>query len=586
MTPTHPKRQLEPVDIPLMFPPIEGDVEAADGGIGKLHVTRPLVVYVTYPFAAPVGTTFQLIWERSSPVGYYLVRDGDPPRSRFPITVPIDVIREGLTQGVYCKIIPDNEAPQQTPPLRLRINLERPGGKAPEPTDNGHGGLVFELEEQVRLEGVDEKKAKVGVDVICRKWENMGPYDVITLVWGSQKLERRVQPNEVGRDIQVTVTPEMISAAGDSDILPVAMTVTGNTGNLPDENALWSVVSYVEVHANSQRLEQPWVHHPQTESEINLAAIGNDAVRIGFYLTSEDARRYTHVHFYWIGTQEEGGSVPHSEMRELAGAMAYYFEVPNGLVAAIARGRAIAYYVLDSQDGSSVRSNYRHLSVVGEIRQWLPPTVEGEAGGEIAPDLREIRIHIPVQPGWQSFESLELILLASDVGGTIEHRVGVTLGETPPDEDHLTVAIDGDDLRRFKGRLTDVFYSASKSGETPRDSLRRTLRIGELQPDMPAPIVKDEQDGVLHLDDVSPFGTPIEAPFSDVQFGDWITLCIKGVHSVNLPKQVNIPGVAVLFEVLPQDLEPNRGEDTSLYYTLKRGNLPERYSLTTPLHIV
>ena len=71
-----------------------------------------------------------------------------------------------------------------------------------------------------------------------------------------------------------------------------------------------------------------------------------------------------------------------------------------------------------------------------------------------------------------------------------------------------------------------------------------------------------------------------------MQFGDWITLCIKGVHSVNLPKQVNIPGVAVLFEVLPQDLEPNRGEDTSLYYTLKRGNLPERYSLTTPLHIV
>ncbi len=101
---------------------------------------------------------------------------------------------------------------------------------------------------------------------------------------------------------------------------------------------MWSVVSYVEVYTDSQRMEPPWVDYPLTESEINLANIGNDAVRVGFYLTSEDAHRYTHVHFYWIGTLEDGGTVPHSEMRELAGTKAYYFEIPNAVVAAIARG--------------------------------------------------------------------------------------------------------------------------------------------------------------------------------------------------------------------------------------------------------
>ena len=108
MTPIKQKRQLQPVDIPLMFPPIEDDVEGADGGIGKLHVTRDLVVYVDYPFSAPVGTTFQLIWHGPTPVGFYLVRDGDPPRTRFPITVPAHAILEGWADAVYCKIIPDN----------------------------------------------------------------------------------------------------------------------------------------------------------------------------------------------------------------------------------------------------------------------------------------------------------------------------------------------------------------------------------------------------------------------------------------------------------------------------------------------
>ncbi|MEW5749859.1 hypothetical protein [Pseudomonas lactis] len=580
------KHVLEPVDIPLMYPPIADDAEGADGGIGRLHVTRDLVVYVDYPFSAPVGTTFQLIWHGPTPVGFYLVRDGDPPRTRFPLTVPAHSILEGWADAMYCRIIPDNEPPQQTPPLRLRINLQRPGGKAPEPTDKGHGGLVFKLEPQVELEGVDEQKARDGVTVTCHKWENMGPYDLLTLVWGSEKVEHRVQPNEVGRDIEITVTPEMILAAGNSDILPVAMTVTGNTGNLPDEDAMWSVVSYVEVYTDSQRMEPPWVDYPLTESEINLANIGNDAVRVGFYLTSEDAHRYTHVHFYWIGTLEDGGTVPHSEMRELAGTKAYYFEIPNAVVAAIARGRAIVYYVLDSQHGSAPRSNYRHVTVIGEIRQWLAPSVEGESDGQIDPDLAQVKVHIPVQPGWQSFQALELILLASDAGGTIEHRVGIDLGELSAAEDQLTVVLEGDDLRRFKGRLADLFYRATKDGEKPRESWRRSLRIGELQPDMPAPIVRDELEGELHLNNVSPFGTPIDAPFSDVEFGDWITLCIKGVHSIDLPKQANIPGVAVSFDVLPQDLEPNRGEDTSLYYTLKRGNLPERYSLTTPLRMV
>ena len=586
MTPIKQKRQLDPVDIPLMFPRIKGDVEGADGGLGSLHVTRDLIVHVTYPSPVPVGTTFQLMWQGPNPVGFHLVRDSDPSRTRFPITIPAHVIREGWADPVYCRIIPSNDNPPQTPPLRLRVNLLRPGGQAPEPTGDGHRGLVFELEPEVALGGVDQNKAKVGVKVTCRKWQNMRVYDLLTLAWGSEKIEHLVQPDEVDEDIILTVTSEMIRAAGDSQVLPVAMTVTGNTGNLPDDNARWSVVSRVDVHADSQRMDPPWIYKPPVESKIDLADIGNGAVEIGCYVTTDDALRYTHVHMFWVGTAEDGASIPHSETKEITDARAYYFEVPNGLVSAIAKGRAIVYYTLDGPEQTSARSNYRHVIVDGEILQWRAPIIDGELDGQIDPDLPEVGIHIPMQAGWRSFEALKLTLLASDTGGTLEHSIGIVLGDIPPDEEQLTIVLEGEDLHRFKGRLVELFYTAHKEGERPRESLRRLLKIGELQPDMPAPIVRDAPDGVLHLDSVSPFGTPIDAPFDDVEFGDWITLCIKGVHSIDLPKQANSPGVAVSFDVLPHDLEPNRDADTSLYYTLKRGNLPERYSLTTPLHIV
>ncbi|TFY90229.1 hypothetical protein DYL59_08945 [Pseudomonas kairouanensis] len=580
------KYQLEPVDVPLMFPAIEGDVENADGGIGIVHATRDLVVHVTYPFLTPVGTVFQLFWGSSSPVGFYLVRDGDPPRTRFPLTVPVQFIREPRAFPVYCKIISNEDGPPQTPPLNLRVNLGRPGGQAPEPIAGGNRNLVLELEPEVDLEGVSEQKAKVGVFVTCRKWLNMRVYDQLILAWGSQKIIHWVQLNEVDRDITVKVTPEMIEAGGDSEMLPVAMTVVGATGNLPDERAPWSEVKLVSVHANSQRREAPFVSIPAVDTELDLAEIGNGAVEIGFVVLTEDLKHYTHAHVFWTGTTSDGGSISHTETREIPSARAYYFDIPNGIVAASAKGSTYTYYMLEGPAGLSPRSNYRHLKINGEIVQWPPPDVDGEADGAIDPDLPQVHVRIQRQPTWKSFDGIELKLLASGPSGTIEHSSHVILGEIPEDEQELGVVVKDSAFKLFKGREMEVLYIATKAGARPRESLRRVIRVGELQADMPAPDVEQAQDGVLALADVSPFGTPVKAPFSEVEFGDWVTLHIQGAHSADLPKPVNIPGVAMGFDVLPQDLASNLNKDISIFYTLKRTNLPVLYSLTTPLRIV
>lgn len=364
------------------------------------------------------------------------------------------------------------------------------------------------------------------------------------------------------------------------------MTVEGATGNLPDERAPWSEVNLVPVHANTQRREAPFVSIPLVESELDLAEIGNGAVEIGFVVLTEDLKRYTHAHVFWMGTTSDGGSISHTETREIPSARVYYFEIPNGVVAASAKGSTYTYYMLEGPDGPSPRSNYRHLKINGEVVQWHAPHVDGEEDGAMDPDLPQVHVRIARQSTWKSFDEIELKLLASGPSGTIEYSSRVIFGEIPEDEQELEVVIEGAEVKRFEGRETEVFYIATKAGARPRESLRRVIRVGELQADMPAPDVEQAVDGVLALADVSPFGTQVTAPFSDVEFGDWVTLHILGAHSADLPKPVNIPGVAMRFDVLPHDLALNLNTDISLHYTLKRATLPERYSQTTPLRIV
>ena len=208
------RAELPAVDIPLMQPPIEGDFEQADGGIGVSHTMRPLVVHIDRPDGTPEGTLFELFWGPGNPVAFNLIREGDEQLTRIPFTVPPDSIRESWADPVYVLVIRGSGNDAQTRPLRLRVNLEHPGGEDLNPLP-GNQNLVFELPEDVRLGGVSADRAKEGVDVLVRHWQNMAAYDVLILVWGSVIIERLILPDEVGRDITCTVDHDAIKEAGD-----------------------------------------------------------------------------------------------------------------------------------------------------------------------------------------------------------------------------------------------------------------------------------------------------------------------------------------------------------------------------------
>ncbi|MHA6575594.1 hypothetical protein [Pseudomonas yamanorum] len=100
-TPRLPADLLPPVDIPLLQPPIPGDVDAADGDIGLRHV---------------------------------------------------DNILESWAHPVYAKVIRSSGISDETERLRLRGNLQRSGGRDPDDETPGHQWLVYELPPDVLID--------------------------------------------------------------------------------------------------------------------------------------------------------------------------------------------------------------------------------------------------------------------------------------------------------------------------------------------------------------------------------------------------------------------------------------------------
>lgn len=572
------------VDIPLMHPPIEGDIENADGGIGVSHTMRPLVVHIDRPDGTPEGTLFELYWGPGSPVAFNLIREGDEHLTRIPFTVPFDSIRESWADPVQVLVIRGSDDNSQTAPLRLRVNLQHPGGEDLNPAP-GNQNLILELPEDVRLEGVNDERAKLGVEIICRHWSNMAAYDLLIVVWGSVRIERLIQPDEVGRDIVCFVGYEAIQDAGDSELLPVAFQVQGPTGNMPDPWALWSTTALVSVYLETDRLGAAWVQFPETDREIDLEVLGTRDVEVGLAVSAADARAYSQIFFYWNGKNHQGGSVSHFEDRPLAGGKGYTFKIENHLVHAIAQGSAVVYYELTGASAGvpDKRSHNLYLSVIGEIVRWPAPTVDQALGGVLKPDLPLITIRFPAQTSWASSDRLQVIILAADAEGTVDYIAGRAVGEISPGEE-MTFDVSGTELARFDGRQIEVLYSATRGGEQPQESLRQVYQVGEPTRDMPAPEVEKAQGNQLDPDDVVN-GANVKAPFSETQAGDGLTLYwYSRVSAPPIPFNVDTDGQVAVFPVPYKYIGPNEDEWVSAFYTLERDG-KKRYSAITDLLI-
>lgn len=574
------KADLPPVEIGLLYPPIPGDHENADGGIGLRHVEVPLVVHIARPPATPRGTSFQLYWAGVA-VAFNQIREGDEGLTRIPFTVPLNVVREAWASPVFVRVIRPSDNSSETAPLRLRVTLKRPAGLAPEPTQNGNRNLVLALPPDVEIGGVSDDRAKLGVEVTIRHWLNMAAYDFLRLVWGTEVIEHWVQPAEVGFDISLTVDYATIVEAGDSELLPVAFQVIGNTGNAPDPRAPWSVPYRVPVYLSSDRLDAPWLEFPNTAPNIDLVELGNQHVRIGLYVSAADARVYERVFLIWAGANE-GGSVPYVGNQELPGGRTYYFDVPNDLVKAIANGSTVVHYTLEGNGLPPKRSHNLYLSIVGAVVQWPAPWIVEQVGGNIDPSLAVITVRFAEQATWRPDDLIQVNLLFSDPNNTLEYKASARFDSLPNQSGTLSFVLPDANIKRFDGLRMEVFYVLLRNGQ---ESLREAYQVGEPKRDMPAPQVEKAVGGQLDPNDV-PVIAKVLAPFSGTLANDKMTLYWNGpVISTQVEKYVALSGTQTEFEVAHSFVAANLDQQVFVSYTLERGTGTPRYSEITPVLI-
>lgn len=579
---------LRPIIVPLLEPPIEGDVDGSHGGIGRAHAERPLVVYLVNPKdGVGAGSVATLFWGNSSvAVASTIIHPGDENIDLIPLTVPSHLIVEYWINPVFGRLRRTSGNELRTEERKYRVSLTRPGGQDPDRELDGHQGLVYVIPPDVLLEGVSEERALAGIDITIRHWLHMRVYDLIILVWGSQQVLHRVQPGEVGRDITVTVDYATISAAGNNPLTRVAYQVRDAGGNLPDEWARWSAVSFIDVHLSEVRPAAPWLAFPDTGTVIDLAELGGWNAEIQIWVTNSEANAYSHVTLIWAGVDREGNSIPHTQTLELNRQGLYSFEIPNALVAAIAEGSASVHALY--QKGTLERPSQKlYLDIIGEVVRWPAPTIDEDLGGHIEPDV-EATVRFPLQGSWPANGYLEVIFRVSSADNTIEHRVGREVDDIEPTpEGDMLFTVYPNELRRFDGHLVEVFYAHTRPGNPPRpqESLRLQVIVGQIQRTMPAPIVDKAISGQLNPDDVGDYAK-VFAPFTGTKRLDWIRMFWVGPRArTEVPVQVVVDGTTTEHNIENFYVTNNLHETVLVFYSLKRGEEMPQYSQITEVLI-
>lgn len=589
-TPPTPVNLLPVVDIPLLQPPIDDDVEHADGGIGLRHVEHPLVVHIDRPDNTPDGTVFELFWGNTEqPVAVNFIREGDEQLSRIPFMVPLDEILEDWADPVFAKVIRvEGEGENsETRRLRLRVNLQRPGGRDPDSDMPGHQNLVLELPADVVRDGISEARAHLGVEVVCRYWENMAPYDLIILAWGSEIITYRVQPDQVRRDIPLFIDRATILAAGNGEIIPVGFQVIGPTGNYPDEWARWSATQFIDVYTDTIRPDAPRVVSPATERDIDLADLGNQNVSVEIYINQTDARLYRLATLFWAGKDSEGGPVPHVQSQDLSGYGPYEFEVHNSVITAIAQGSAVVYFLLQGEGVPDKRSNNRHLRVVGELAQLPAPEIYEALEGDLDPNLPWATVLFAPQDIWPGDALLEVVFEAGGPNGTIEHRLGRRVNEVPlTPEGEMYFRVYTVDLKRFEGYSAEVYYVFSRNTVDRQNSLRLPVQVGAVTRDMPKPIIENTFGGYLDASNVKDY-VKVFAPFTDTLRYDWIGMRWLGERArAQVKVQVAVNGDTTEHDIGRHFVINNLNSQVTVYYTLEREGQRRRYSSATIIDVV
>ncbi len=492
-------------------------------------------------------------------------------------------------------------AETQTPPTRIYVKIEVPGGQDIDP-EPGHSNLFMYIPPEVVSGGVDKDIADAGVPIVIRAPSGNGvPYpaasvgDVITLSWGgillaSPPLTAEQINDPANHPITFVVGKSTIEEAGDTDYAGLAVTflVTDIVGNQSED---WCTETRITVSVGTISLTAP-IAKDAFNNKIDLDQLGNKDLTIQVWASPPSFKFGDIIHLKMRGTSVDGETIEVDAPTQTIDNLPHTYELllNNADARRLVKTQVIFSYTL-ARSGSTepLRSKNQFVQIEGEADRLAAPIAEDAQQGAINPDLPAPRIRIPYDPLIQVGMAIELRWVGTRPDGSTYDPELEWYFPSKSEADNpqgFTISVEGTHLKTLEGGKLELSY-ALLSEKDNGDILRREshkaaqLNVGEPSLELVAPLVLGEKDGSLEPHDLPNGTSQLTTPKSAVnptKRDDVVTYTWVGDISGRTEDSITLnslsAGKDVPFhldaEFVAKHIEPNRGRKVTASYRVWR----------------
>ena len=538
-----------------------GDPASSLFAIGISAINNGLNVFVPpYPGMYP-GDYIEVFWDNSGvPVAGQPVTQNNVNQT-IGLTVPYGSFANGRFTPYY-RITRSSTVQVYSVTRDIWVKLTRPGNFDPNPATPEQEALLAPILPDDVRDGLDDLRARLGVDVTIEPYPFMAEYDRIDFSWGGARRVYTVQPDEVGQPIVVHITEADILAAGDGQVLLMYTVIDAAFNRTAD--AKWSMTARVDVDTRAH-LDEPYVEEADLNNVLDLDALGDaDATATVYVTRGGDFAIGDTLVLTWAGFDSHGAALtpyvpPSQTITRLPGPVS--FVIPHAIVAASAQGRAILSYVLHKQNGDTLNSRRTTVRIVGEVAPDLPlPIVTQNQGGTLPADIARANVTVLAYSGMGVGDEITLIWDGQRASGeptTYRSTFNVTEAWVGRD---LPFTVDGPTrIAILAGGQVTLYYQIDYADGTAlvRESARLTLNVDTAAGQLPRPVVIEAPTGIF--DPALALAT-VQVPGAPLVANDRVTITwrgdVTGLHTDS--GIVRTTGQPMNFMVTADDIAGNR----------------------------
>ncbi|MFJ4544701.1 hypothetical protein ACIP1X_13960 [Pseudomonas sp. NPDC088885] len=501
-------------------------------------------------------------------------------------------------------------AETQTPPTRIYVKLEIPGGQDIDP-EPGHSNLFMHIPPEIVSGGVDQDNAEAGVPIVIRAQSGSGvPYpdaavgDVITLSWGgilrtSPPVTAEQISDAANHPIIIRVDKATIEEAGDTDYAGLAVTflVTDIVGNQTED---WCTETRITVSISTVRLPAP-IAKDAFNNKIDLDQLGTKDLTIQVWAREPEFKRGDIILVKMRGTSLDGESIEADAPSQTIDNLPHTYEVKvnNDDARQLVQTQVIFSYALERSGSTEpLRSKNQFVQIDGDTVRLAAPIAEDAHQGAINPNLPKAYIRIPFDPQIRVGTAIELSWIGKRPDGTTydpELDWYFPSNSEVDDPRGFLIPVEGTHLKTLEGGGVVMSYtllSEKENGEILRRKSHKAapLNVGEPSLELVAPSVLGERNGALEPNDLPQGTSQLTAPKSAVnptKPNDVVTYTWVGNVSGKTEDSITLnslsAGKDVLFHLPPdfvaRNIEPNRGKKVKTWYRILRAETgKESYS--------